>query len=215
MIFRKGTQAACNHSRSILLYGAAARNPKGFPAVRCNSYDDFLRNGTEGSCDSKKVVYMGVNIDRKYIGWIEFNLLNTNFDRFLVQLPENTTCRPMEIHTSSPKAMLVWSLQSTSLWNSRSTMTQDSKSEAHKASVQVFDLLKGWNKTWQQQISKSLSKPLHSVLLSVLQIHLVLLISNQLSRLTRELNEFEAQLKRNTRWWSWSWFRLLHCHCHL
>lgn len=59
------SEDVCNHLRSFLLYQASLRNTKGFPAIRCDSYEDFLVNGMNGKCNLTEIVYMGLHIDRK------------------------------------------------------------------------------------------------------------------------------------------------------
>lgn len=49
-------QMLCDHARSWHFYQATVRNPKGFPAIRCNSWEDFLRNAT---CYKNDIEYMG------------------------------------------------------------------------------------------------------------------------------------------------------------
>jgi hypothetical protein len=155
------SEDVCNHLRSFLLYQAAIRNPQGFPAIRCDSYDDFLSSSVYRKCYPNDIVYMGVGINRKYINRIRFDSQKTNFNHFSAQLLANTTCKPMEIHTSFPEAKLVWRQHSLWFRNSSSvTKRRTSKSAAHENN-KVFDLMKSSNKTRQQQISKSLSKSLH------------------------------------------------------
>jgi len=55
----------CNHLRAWKLFQAALRSPKGFPAVQCASYDDFLHNG---NCLQNEIAYMGVETSRNASG---------------------------------------------------------------------------------------------------------------------------------------------------
>lgn len=47
---------ACNHARSWHFYQLTVRNPKAFPAVRCDSWDDFEN---KGKCYNDDIEYMG------------------------------------------------------------------------------------------------------------------------------------------------------------
>ena len=48
----------CDHNRAWEIYQWAVRYPKAFPAVRCNSWDDFLNNGT---CFRDEITYVGLD----------------------------------------------------------------------------------------------------------------------------------------------------------
>lgn len=50
----------CNHFRSWHFYQQSVRDNFAFPAIRCNSWDDFMSNGT---CFKKDIVYMGLGAD--------------------------------------------------------------------------------------------------------------------------------------------------------
>lgn len=46
----------CDHARSYHFYQASVRDPRTYPAVRCESWSDFLNNGT---CYREDIAYMG------------------------------------------------------------------------------------------------------------------------------------------------------------
>lgn len=54
----------CDHYRSWHFYQATVRNPKAFPAIRCESWDDFLNNET---CYKNDIVYMGFGANTRFV----------------------------------------------------------------------------------------------------------------------------------------------------
>jgi Lipase len=55
----KFTQYLCDHARSWHFYQLSVRNPKAFPAIRCTSYDDFMKMETSGRCWKDDIAFMG------------------------------------------------------------------------------------------------------------------------------------------------------------
>lgn len=53
-------QHACDHYRSWHFYQLTVRQPDAFPAIRCNSWDDFENDGT---CYRDDIAYMGFGAD--------------------------------------------------------------------------------------------------------------------------------------------------------
>lgn len=52
----KPLQDACSHSRAWQLYQESVRNPEAFPAIKCDSWGEFL---LERNCDDEDNIYMG------------------------------------------------------------------------------------------------------------------------------------------------------------
>lgn len=52
----KDKRETCSHSRAWQMYQESVRNPKGFPAIKCASYDDFIENK---NCNDSDISYMG------------------------------------------------------------------------------------------------------------------------------------------------------------
>jgi hypothetical protein len=63
----------CNHSRAWQFFQASLRKPQGFPAIKCASYDDFLRIDKGGKCGRNDIIYMGLYANRTFISK---NLIN-------------------------------------------------------------------------------------------------------------------------------------------
>jgi pimeloyl-ACP methyl ester carboxylesterase len=47
--------AICNHRRAWFYYQESVRDPQGFPALKCDSYDDFKQS----KCDGNEIEFMG------------------------------------------------------------------------------------------------------------------------------------------------------------
>lgn len=71
---------SCDHSRAWQLYQESLKSPDAFPAIRCNSWDDFLFNGT---CEVNEVTYMGFGAHLKSRGkfFLETNGNLFNFSK--------------------------------------------------------------------------------------------------------------------------------------
>lgn len=54
----------CNHYRSWHFFQLSVRNGTAFPAVRCDSYEDFLANSAD-KCYREDIAYMGFDADPK------------------------------------------------------------------------------------------------------------------------------------------------------
>lgn len=52
----KPSVITCDHGRAHQFYQASVRDPHSYPAIRCNSWDDFINNGT---CFKDDINYMG------------------------------------------------------------------------------------------------------------------------------------------------------------
>lgn len=58
--FIEMAQESCDHFRSWHFFQESIRNNTSFPAVRCDSYDDFKRIEKDGRCYPDDIVYMGI-----------------------------------------------------------------------------------------------------------------------------------------------------------
>jgi len=68
----------CDHARSWHFYQSSVRDPERFPAIRCNSWDDFMTNDPKG-CYPNDIAYMGfgsTNQTGKYFLQTNGNMFN-------------------------------------------------------------------------------------------------------------------------------------------
>lgn len=69
----------CNHARSWQFYQESVRDPKAFPAIRCTTYDGFLKNDDGDDCNRTVINYLGFGADPRLVLSIVPNNTRTTF----------------------------------------------------------------------------------------------------------------------------------------